>query len=217
MSAPAFRVGGRGRREFVDLGREAIGLARDLRRRGAHAGNLPGAEQAALVAGRHGGRPVVDPELRVDVQQVRLDRRLGDEQLGGGLAVGSSRIAVTPSPPGIRRSISTTWGRRATASATASTPAEASPSTSNSGSPVKIPRSPLRTTGWSSAISSEITPAPPGRWPRSRCPRRARTRPRARRRRRARAGACRSGRSRGASARSRPRRRARRASRRSSM
>src|SRR5262245_55007303 len=44
-------------------------------------------EQAPLVGGCHGGRPVVDLELLVDVEQVRLDGRLADEQAGGRAAV----------------------------------------------------------------------------------------------------------------------------------
>ena len=44
-------------------------------------------QRSALVADRDGRGAVVDVELRVDVEQVRLDRRLGDEQAGRGAAV----------------------------------------------------------------------------------------------------------------------------------
>ncbi len=46
-----------------------------------------GDEEAPLVGGGDGRGAVVDVELRVDVEQVRLDGRLGDEQLGRRAAV----------------------------------------------------------------------------------------------------------------------------------
>ena len=68
----------------------------------------------------------------------------------------SNLIALTPSSTGMRRSISTTSGRSAAARSTASLPLAASPATSNSPLASKMPRSPSRTTGWSSAISSRM-------------------------------------------------------------
>src|SRR5262245_21499919 len=65
-----------------------------------------------------------------------------------------------PSVPGIRRSNSTTSGRYASAIETAASPSPASPTSSNSGSASNMPRSPSRTTGWSSTISRRIGPDP---------------------------------------------------------
>src|SRR5215469_923829 len=66
-------------------------------------------------------------------------------------------VADAPSRPGICRSISTTSGCSRSESATASGPLDASPTTSNPGSGSSIPLIPLRTTGWSSAISTRTT------------------------------------------------------------
>src|SRR5690606_23203153 len=46
-----------------------------------------GSEDPALERDGHRARAVVDPELGEDAQQVRLDGRLGDEQLGTHLSV----------------------------------------------------------------------------------------------------------------------------------
>ena len=67
-----------------------------------------------------------------------------------------SSVASTPSIWGMRRSIRTTSGRSRKARSAASAPVLASPSTSKSGSLSKMPLRPLRTTGWSSAISRRI-------------------------------------------------------------
>lgn len=71
-------------------------------------------------------------------------------------ASGSSLMAATPSPPGIRKSIRITSNSRALARATASGPDPASPVTSISGSAASMPRSPDRTTGWSSASMTRM-------------------------------------------------------------
>ncbi|MDQ0771710.1 hypothetical protein QF026_000176 [Streptomyces aurantiacus] len=68
----------------------------------------------------------------------------------------NSLMAVTPSVLGIRRSMRITSGRRRSPAETASAPSAASPTTSKRGSAPNMPRSPSRTTGWSSTISSEI-------------------------------------------------------------
>ena len=47
-----------------------------------------GGEQAPVERLGDGGRPVADAELGVDVEQVGLDRGLGDEQPGGCFPVG---------------------------------------------------------------------------------------------------------------------------------
>src|SRR4029077_19760871 len=49
-----------------------------------------GGEQATVERLGHRGGAVADAELRVDVQQVRLDRSLADEQPGGRLPVGGA-------------------------------------------------------------------------------------------------------------------------------
>src|SRR5690606_26551344 len=67
-----------------------------------------------------------------------------------------SRIADTPSIPGIRRSMRTTSGSSAAALSTASLPSAASPTTSKASSLANIPRKPSRTTGWSSTRSRRI-------------------------------------------------------------
>ena len=56
-------------------------------------------QQPALVGGGDRRGPVVDVELRVDVEQVRLDRRLGDEQPGRRAAV---RLALGDQASGPR-------------------------------------------------------------------------------------------------------------------
>ncbi len=57
---------------------------------------------------------------------------------------------------GIRTSISITSGRSLAASATASAPLPASPTTSMSGSPASNIVNPLRTSAWSSATTTRI-------------------------------------------------------------
>ena len=71
-----------------------------------------------------------------------------------GWAAAIRRVASMPSRTGIRMSISTTSGRVRRASATASCPSLASPTTAVSGSFSRILRSPTRTSAWSSAIST---------------------------------------------------------------
>jgi len=56
------------------------------------------------------------------------------------------------------RSRTTTWGRSASTRSRHSTPSEASPTTSMSGSELMSIRTPARTTGWSSATSTVILP-----------------------------------------------------------
>src|SRR6202012_4305045 len=72
-----------------------------------------------------------------------------------------SAVAVTPSPFGMRRSISTTSGRYRATTATASPPEPASATTSMPGSAASMPRRPSRTTGWSSASTTRIARPPP--------------------------------------------------------
>src|SRR5687768_16787958 len=65
-------------------------------------------------------------------------------------------IAVTPSMFGISRSINTTSGSRRRAIATPSEPSAASPTTSMSGWRSRNTLSPVRTTAWSSTMSTRI-------------------------------------------------------------
>src|SRR5215204_1081010 len=65
-------------------------------------------------------------------------------------------IAVTPSMFGISRSIRTTSGSRRRAIATPSEPSAASPTTSMSGCRSRNTLSPVRTTAWSSTMSTRI-------------------------------------------------------------
>jgi hypothetical protein len=77
--------------------------------------------------------------------------------------LGSSRrispVASMPLITGISRSIRTTSGSRRRAIRRASSPLDASPTTSRSGSNSKTIRSPWRTTLWSSVIRSRIVTA----------------------------------------------------------
>ncbi len=88
-------------------------------------------------------------------------------------------VASIPSTPGMRMSISTTSGRSSRASATASSPSSASPTTSRSSCTSRIARKPARTSVWSSATRTRITPS----W--REAARAQRTRPRLRSRSRA--------------------------------
>ena len=175
---------------------ESFLLCRYIRKDGLWAG-----QQAPLEPGCHRRGAVVDAELGVDVQQVRLDRGLADEQAGGGLAVRAAlrdqaqdvEFALAERFPGrlpdLAEEPGGDRGRQdglAAARSTASRPLAASPATSNSPLASKMPRSPSRTTGWSSAISSRMvwltsTPQPrspaatgPAEWragwPIRRCP-----------------------------------------------
>ncbi len=82
------------------------------------------------------------------------------------------RVALTPSTPGICRSISTTSGRSSRTRSIASSPDEALPTTSRSGSPPSSCSSPARSTAWSSTITtriiSSVIPGPPPFSPSSR-------------------------------------------------
>src|SRR5215210_7576504 len=66
-------------------------------------------------------------------------------------------VASSPSIPGIRTSMITTFGRRRSASATALAPSEASPITRMCGARESDRRSPSRTTSWSSTIRQVIS------------------------------------------------------------
>ena len=71
------------------------------------------------------------------------------------------RVASMPSSTGIRTSISTTSGWAARATATASAPLAASPTTVSPSVAAMIPQNPTRTSAWSSATATEIvTPRP---------------------------------------------------------
>ena len=76
-----------------------------------------------------------------------------------GAASRSRGSAATPSSRGIARSSSTTSGAARHASATAASPSAASPTTSTSSWRSRNVRRPWRTTAWSSAIRTRITPA----------------------------------------------------------
>ena len=69
-----------------------------------------------------------------------------------------SSVASMPSICGIRRSMITTSGRRRSASATAVSPSGASPTTRMCDERRSASRSPSRTTSWSSAIRTVISP-----------------------------------------------------------
>ena len=71
----------------------------------------------------------------------------------------SRRVASIPSMVGIRTSISTTCGRSRSASVTASSPFDASPTTSMSSCASRIMRKPARTSAWSSTISTRTLPS----------------------------------------------------------
>jgi len=68
-----------------------------------------------------------------------------------------SLVASSPSMPGMRTSMITTWGRRRSTSATAPAPSEASPITRTCGARESERRSPSRTTSWSSTIRQVIS------------------------------------------------------------
>jgi hypothetical protein len=76
-----------------------------------------------------------------------------------GISRRISLVASMPSITGISRSISTTSGTRRRAMATASSPLPASPTTWRAGSSSRNPRSPRRTTLWSSVIKTRIVTA----------------------------------------------------------
>jgi hypothetical protein len=74
-------------------------------------------------------------------------------------------VASSPSIPGIRTSMITTFGRRRSAIAIALSPSDASPTTRTCGERERERRRPSRTTSWSSAIRQVIsfgTAAAPG-------------------------------------------------------
>lgn len=66
------------------------------------------------------------------------------------------RVASSPSMTGIRMSRSITSGQSVRASSTAATPLSASPTTSRSSARWSMPRSPTRTSGWSSTTATRI-------------------------------------------------------------
>ncbi len=68
-----------------------------------------------------------------------------------------SFVACSPSIPGMRTSMITTFGRRRSASETAVAPSEASPMTRMCGARDSDSRSPSRTTSWSSTIRQVIS------------------------------------------------------------
>src|SRR4051812_7292784 len=68
----------------------------------------------------------------------------------------SARIASMPSRFGMTRSISTTSGFNRSACSIASSPSDASPATSMPSCSARKPRSPSRTTAWSSTTSTRI-------------------------------------------------------------
>src|SRR5918911_5299926 len=76
--------------------------------------------------------------------------------LSGTLAV-SCFVASSPSIPGMRTSMITTFGRRRSASATADSPSEASPITRMCGARESERRRPSRTTSWSSTMRHVIS------------------------------------------------------------
>ncbi len=81
-------------------------------------------------------------------------------------AAASSLVAAMPSMTGILMSISTTSGAVFLATATASAPSAASPSTTRSGSESMSSRNPARTMAWSSATTTlMLTPRVPSRAP----------------------------------------------------
>ena len=71
----------------------------------------------------------------------------------------STFVASSPSMPGMRTSMITTFGRRRSASATAASPSAASPITRMCGARLSERRSPSRTTSWSSTIRQVISSA----------------------------------------------------------
>ncbi len=73
------------------------------------------------------------------------------------------RVASMPSTSGIRTSINTTSGENLVAALTACSPLAASPTTVMSGSASRIIRKPVRTSDWSSAISTFTLIAATGR------------------------------------------------------
>src|SRR5438128_2075243 len=77
----------------------------------------------------------------------------------GTLSV-SSFVASSPSMPGMRTSMITTFGRRRSASATADAPSDASPITRMCGARDSDRRRPSRTTSWSSTMRQVISDGP---------------------------------------------------------
>ena len=77
---------------------------------------------------------------------------------GAGALPVSSRVASSPSIPGIRMSISTTSGRQPTAAASAASPLAASPTTVMSSAVSRMTQNPERTSSWSSTTSTLIGP-----------------------------------------------------------
>jgi hypothetical protein len=85
---------------------------------------------------------------------------------GGSAPAVSRAVAVSPSMPGIRTSISTTSGLTRSARASAAAPSAASPTTHRSGSASTMAAKPARTTGWSSTTITRMTTVPPPYSPR---------------------------------------------------
>ena len=157
-------------------GGEALGRAggtgrdgRAARRRPsrAPAGWSPTAEQRLpRVHGAHGADEVLGvgvleheaagpaaqrpADVLVDVEVVTTSTRTS------GWAAVISSVAVRPSPPGMRTSISTTSGRSDATARTAAGPSPASPTTSNPPVAVSTVRKPVRTIGWSSTSSTRM-------------------------------------------------------------
>ena len=74
----------------------------------------------------------------------------------------SSRVASSPSIPGIRMSISTTSGWWAAAAASAASPLAASPTTVMPSAVSRMTQNPERTSSWSSTTSTRIGPGAAG-------------------------------------------------------
>src|SRR5918994_360176 len=87
---------------------------------------------------------------------VRMTMRAPDNCSSAAMA----RVAVRPSVPGMRMSMSTTSGVSRRTSCTASSPSAASPTTSMSSWASSRARKPARTRAWSSASTTRITAAP---------------------------------------------------------
>ena len=73
----------------------------------------------------------------------------------------SSLVAWTPSTDGMRTSISTTSGCSASTVSATRLPSGSSPAISNPNCDRRMPRSPVRTSSWSSTRSTRIMPPPP--------------------------------------------------------
>jgi len=118
------------------------------------------ANPAGTVPRRDRRRPVAHPELRVDLQQVGIDRGLAEEQSSHGLAVGGAARDQLQHLPARGRSIPR--------------PPVPAPAPSAARPPrARAPPPPVRGTdgGWSSTTSTRITssPAPEGRHPCQQC------------------------------------------------